>query len=100
VGLVNDVSSGLPEEQLRYLSLGGFDVPLDSAYSDLEKYQIRQIGRFLRALANGVLMPAYPVQKQFVQAVRGEVPATSPVETAWIRFRAAYPELAASTETP
>jgi len=98
--LVRDVHSNIPAEQLRLFEQGGFDVPLGADYSELEKYVIRNLGLVLRALANGEVRPAYPVQDQFIKAARGETVAANYVETAWARFRAEYPELASDKAQP
>ena len=98
--LVHGVRSNIPAEQLRLFEKGGFDVPLGTDYSELEKYVIRNLGLVLRALVNGEVRAAYPVQDQFIKAARGETAASNYVETAWLRFRAEYPELASARERP
>jgi pimeloyl-ACP methyl ester carboxylesterase len=98
--LVHNVRSGIPEEQIRFFEQGGFDVPLSAEYSEMERYAISNLGYILRALANGEVRPAYPVQRQFVDAVQGDTAATTPLETGWARFRLEYPELATASGEP
>ena len=94
--LVAQVKNPLPEEHLRLLAAGGFDVPLGEAYGARERHALETYGRYLRALANGALAPIHPEQRHFVAVTQGTATPTNDFESAWLKFRADYPDLAAS----
>lgn len=100
IELVGGVKSWFPEDQLRHLIRGGFDVPLGPGYSDVERYMIRTHGRLMRALAAGEVAPIHPIHEQFIGAMRGERTPATPLETAWARFRSDYPQIAAGVDAP
>lgn len=93
--LTAGVRTAVPEDHMRYLMLGGFEVALDSRYSALQKYSIQVYGRYLAAIAAGKLEAIDPLQARFARLARGEAPAESELEVGWARFRADYPRLAA-----
>ena len=61
-------------------------------YTPMEAHFIHNIGFFMEAMASGKLVPFHPSQEHFVKAAHGDLPPESPVETAWIKFRAEYPD--------
>ena len=96
--LLSGIESPFPEEYMYYFHQGGFDVPLDDTYSDLEKRMIRHFGKYLRALANGQLEPI-PLNEDFVAVVQGRSKPTTYVDTAWLKFKKDYPTLASATKS-
>ena len=93
LNILTRVESPFPEKHLYYLSLGGFDVVFDNTYSDLEKRLIRTTGIYLRALVNGQIEPI-PFNKPFLAVVQGKAEPSSYVDTAWLKFKKDYPDLA------
>jgi pimeloyl-ACP methyl ester carboxylesterase len=98
LGLIGGVKGPLPEEHLRHLFMGGFDVSLDGAYSEREKFILRSYGRYLRAIATGVLDPVHPSQRSFIDAARGAAPPGEEIAAAWVKFMKQYPGLARAAE--
>jgi pimeloyl-ACP methyl ester carboxylesterase len=92
--LIGRVKSYFPEEHVRYFNQGGFDVELNSSYSDLEKRMIHTFGIYLRALANGKLKPV-PLNQVFLDSINGRSKQADYTASAWIKFRKEYPDLAA-----
>jgi len=90
LGIVEEVKPQCSQPLLEELIKGGFTAELNEKYSPLEKYFIRQHAYFFDALASGRVAPEDPGQAHFVQACRGEVPPTSPAETAWLKFKAEH----------
>ena len=93
LGLISRVKSFFPEEHVRYFNKGGFNVELDSSYSDLEKRVIQGFGIYFRALVNGEIKPI-PLNKPFLDAVRGKTGSVDYGDTAWLKFRKDFPGLA------
>ncbi len=93
--LLSQVKNPFPDKHLYYFSKGGFDVELDSSYSEMEKAVIQRMGIYLRALANGKLEPI-PLNEPFLAVVRGRSEPVNAVDTAWLKFIKDYPELAAA----
>ena len=86
-------SDDYPESHINALIAGGFDVDLDTSYTDKEKYFIRTRGKFMLLLANGTLGTlGDPVLEHFVQVARGKAKARTDPETAWIKFSQEYPQ--------
>jgi uncharacterized protein YifE (UPF0438 family) len=94
IDLIARVKNLFPDEQLDYLSRGGFAVELDGHYTLLEKHWIQHMGVFLRALASGNLKPT-PGDSHFLAVVHGSETPVNEAETAWLKFREDYPDLAA-----
>jgi len=93
IELVARVKNIFPEEHLNYLTRGGFAVPLDSSYTMLEKHMIQSAGLYLRALATGDLKPM-PFNSHFLAVIQGSDTPVNPAETAWLKFRKDFPDLA------
>jgi uncharacterized protein YifE (UPF0438 family) len=72
---------------------GGYDIDLDDGYSDIEKYVIRAIGKYLTALSSGKLDAVEQRQAHFVKVSQGKAKALNVVETAWLKFVRDYPEI-------
>lgn len=96
IDLIRRVKNVFPEEHLDYLARGGFTVELDNSYTPLEKFMIRSIGLYLRALDTGELKPV-PLSSHFLAVAHGSEIPKYDVETAWLKFRNDYPDLAAGT---
>lgn len=65
---------------------------LSEDYSRMEKHLIRHYTFVFEALVSGKVAPENPPLEHFVKACRGEVPATTPAETAWIKYRKEHRE--------
>ncbi len=87
------VKNFYPEEHLRYLFLGGYDVDLSDDYSPRAQFLIHIYGKYAMAIANGTLKPFYPDQEEYLRVVRGEIPARNEVEKGWLRFISEFPEI-------
>lgn len=89
---IHQVKNIYPESHIEILMTGGYDVGFDSSYSDREKYFLRKMGRYLSALANGMLDSlGDPVLEHFVKASQGKVRAKTDPEVAWLKFIKDYP---------
>lgn len=96
VDLITRVKSPLPQKHMDYLAMGGFDVAFTDSYSELEKGMIRNLGIYLRGLANGELEPTSN-SSHFLAVLQGKEEAQPGVDTAWLKFRKDYPDLATRT---
>lgn len=90
--IVDEVHAPFPDSFMHELMKGGYRVQLGPHYTPMEAHFIHNIGFLMEAMAAGKLAPIHPSQEHFVKAVRGELPPDSPVETAWIKFLAEYPD--------
>jgi len=97
ISLISQVRSPFPDEHLFYIDMGGFDVELDNSYSGIEKRLIRNNGFYMRAVANGDVAPV-PLNRHFLHVMQGKAEPLSPVDTAWLKFRSDYPELASGVQ--
>ena len=84
-----------PESHMKYLVKGGYDVQLPDSYSDYEKYAVHYLGKFLNALANGLIQPADKYEARFVAVINGKGKPSLFTESAWLKFRTDFPGLAA-----
>jgi uncharacterized protein YifE (UPF0438 family) len=75
----------LPPEHSALLSQHDFVPEPGGDFDDKEKALLVRYGRWLEALASGVLAPITDEQKHFVQAARGESPPGSAFESAWLK---------------
>jgi pimeloyl-ACP methyl ester carboxylesterase len=100
IALISRARSRVPEEQMRYLLQGGFEVAPGPRYSSRERYFLSTYGWYMRGLANGQLQPVHPVQARFVDAVTGKAVPDGDFESAWLKFRFDYPAVAADTTEP
>jgi pimeloyl-ACP methyl ester carboxylesterase len=96
IGLVSSVKGPLPEEHLRYLLMGGFDVPLGGIWNEREQFFLKAYGRYMQAMANGELDPVHPAQHSFIDAARGVASPADEMSAAWLKFAKEYPGLAGS----
>ncbi len=90
---MDKVKNFFPEEYLKYLFLGGYDVDLGDRYSPIAKHYIRYYGKCAMAVMNGTLKTFYPEQENFFRVIRGEIPATTEVEKGWMKFMSEFPEI-------
>lgn len=91
IKLIGEVKPPYPEEHLRELVKGGYEVYLGKDYSPREKYFINTIGIYMDALVSEAIEPL-PVQLSFIKACRGEKAPDNEAETAWIKFNRDYPD--------
>ncbi len=90
--LIEEVKSPFPEDHLRELFKGGYQVDLGDDYPPIGKYCIRMVGHWMDALASGTITPIHPFQAHFVEVFRGQESPDNPVERAWAKFIKDYPE--------
>lgn len=94
LALCAEVKSPFPEDHLRELARGGYEVPADAGFSPMEAYFVRQIGHYMDALVSGRLRPFHPAQEEFIAACRGGRPPKYPVEHAWLKMDKILPQRA------
>lgn len=92
--LIASVKSPLPADHLELLRAGGFGVPLSEAYTARERFLLDTYGRYLHAMAHGVLQPLYPEQRHFIAVAHDRAVPENDAESAWLKFRSDHPELA------
>lgn len=93
--LIGTYRYDFPELHMNYLVQGGFDVELPDSYSDHEKYAIHYLGKYISALAKGLIQPVDEYGTHFLSVLGGEASPNLFTETAWLKFREDFPELAA-----
>lgn len=93
--LIYRIKFPLPETHMKVLTAGGFNVELSSNYSRYEQYVIEHQGKYMRALSTGLIQPQNDFESHFVAVSNGQVAATNPYESAWLKFSADYPKIAA-----
>lgn len=91
LALAAEVRSAFPEDHLRELRRGGYDLALGPHYSRIEAHLVRHIGRYMDALVDGTIRPFHPVQEHFLQVCRGEKSARYPAESAWLKLQRDFP---------
>jgi pimeloyl-ACP methyl ester carboxylesterase len=90
---MDHVKNFFPEDHLRVLNSGGYDIELKDDYSPFIQYAIRSVGKYYMAVTKGLLKPVFPEQERFVEVVRGTAAADSAMEKEWLRFLKEYPEI-------
>jgi pimeloyl-ACP methyl ester carboxylesterase len=93
--LIAKYKTYFPESHMKYLVKGGYDIQLPDSYSEHEKYAIHYLGKFLNALAKGLIQPTEKYEARFVAVLNGETKPSLFTESAWLKFRADFPGLAA-----
>ncbi|MCP4409329.1 MAG: alpha/beta hydrolase [Gammaproteobacteria bacterium] len=96
--LIYTVKAPAPEAHMNFFFQGGFDVQLSNNYTDIEQYVIYSIGKYLRALSKGWIEPINEYGFHFLAVMNREVEAAYPAESAWLKFKTDYPELATGSE--
>ncbi|MEN8130719.1 MAG: DUF413 domain-containing protein [Pseudomonadota bacterium] len=96
--LIYTVKAPAPEANMNFLVQGGFNVQLSNDYTEIEQYAIHSIGKYLRALSKGWIEPINEYDTRFIAAINGEVEAAYPSESAWLKFKTDYPEIATGSE--
>ena len=92
---IDEVGSYLRASHLDALMEGGYDVELNDTYSDMDKYFVRTLGKFMALLANGTLDPlGEPTLEHFVAVAQGREAASTDAEKAWLKFSYDYPDYA------
>lgn len=77
----------VPEEHQVYLRQSGFVPDCPAAFSAEERTTLARYGRWMEALAAGLIAPATPEQQHFVQVVRGEAVPTTWFEQIRVKVR-------------
>src|SRR6185503_14092064 len=73
-----------PEDHAAYLAKHDFVIP-PGEFTPAEKELLTKYGRWMEALASGVLAPATPAQEQFARVARGEGEPSTDFERAWLK---------------
>jgi hypothetical protein len=89
---IGNVKSLFPDEHLKILWQGGYNVTLSKEYSPMETYFIRTYGRYMDALASGIIAPFHPLQVQFLRVSRGEKQPENEFESSWSKFSKDFPD--------
>jgi pimeloyl-ACP methyl ester carboxylesterase len=92
IELMGEVKSLFPDDHLKVLGQGGYNVELGKGYSILEKYYIRTYGRYMDALASGAIVPFHPTLVQFLRASQGEKSPDDEFESSWCKFIKDFPD--------
>lgn len=74
-----------PDDHAAYLARHDFPTPPGDAFTPAERDLLAKYGRWLEALAAGVIQPTTPSQEQFVRVARGEAEPVSEFEKAWAK---------------
>ncbi|WP_051303596.1 hypothetical protein [Psychromonas aquimarina] len=90
---LNQVKNPYPQAHIQHLARGGYDVNLSSQYDPFTQYIIHSMGKYIIALAHGIIEPNNPDQVHFVRVVKGEETAASIVEMGLIKFMREYSEI-------
>lgn len=96
--LIYTVKAPFPEAHMNFLVQGGIDVQLSNDYTEIEQYAIHNFGKYMRALSKGWIEPINEYNAHFIAAINGEVEAAYPTESAWLKFKTDYPEIATDSE--
>lgn len=75
-------------DHAEWLRKGGFPVPNDPMLEDADRGILSKFGHWMEALTNGTLRPTTPDQERFLRVHRGEEPAGTPFEVAWVKLLA------------
>jgi pimeloyl-ACP methyl ester carboxylesterase len=89
---IEEVKAPYPEDHMREIMKGGYQVELGKDYTPMEKYVIHSLSHYIEALISGTIAPIHPMQTHFLQAIRGEKAPNNDVERAWIKFNKEYPD--------
>jgi uncharacterized protein YifE (UPF0438 family) len=85
----------LPGDHKSFLDRRDFVIPPGN-FTQAERMLLVKYGRWLEALATGVLLPITPTQEQFVRVSRGQAEANTDFEKVWVKVthqRAVAPEV-------
>jgi hypothetical protein len=82
-----------PESHLQALNQGGVNVELGDSYDPVTKYVVQNMGKYVFALVNGELEPFHPLQRQFIQVIKGEIAPSTTLEKEWLLFIEEHPEI-------
>lgn len=86
------VKSIFPEESMRILAEGGFDIELSDNYSPATQHLIAYAGKYLILLVHELIDPVLPQQEKFLRALQEKIPATTDIEKEFIMFMREYPD--------
>lgn len=95
---ISKVKTIYPDDHLKAISQGGFDLPLDG-YSTTFQFSVRNFGYYFAALNNGEIEPINEYQKNFLKLIRKERKAQSQFEKEFLKFRKEFPEYFGISET-
>ncbi len=74
-----------PDDHAAYLAKHDFILPPGDDFTDAERDLLRKYGRWMDAIASGVLQPTTVSQEQFLLAARGERDPQSDFEKSWAK---------------
>ena len=91
---IAETKSPFPDDHLRVLDQGGYDLPLTADFTPLEAFLVRHLGHYMDAMVSGQIQPIHPDQKAFIDQCTGKSRPDLPAATAWLklnRLRTARP---------
>jgi len=94
IQLIEEYKSFFPKSHMKYLIEGGYNVQLPGTYTKYEQYAIKYLGKYMSAMANGVIEPKDEYDAHFLAVLNGEEKPNLFTESAWLKFRLDFPELA------
>jgi len=94
--LLASVKNPYPDSHQSYLNMGGFHLEFNDSFTPKEQYAIETYGYYLHALANSTIKPKLKEQYDFLAVINGrkKKQKLDYIESAWLKFRKHYPELA------
>ncbi len=94
---IHSIHTTIPEDHLHWLSKGGYTITRDEnpnfQYSERDVYLIKNIGKYLLALAYEKVTAITKEQSNFVKAIKGEIKGKGYGEKAWLQFVEDHPEV-------
>ena len=93
INSMQSVNGFYPEPHVKVMQSGGYDIELGDSYTDIDKYAINVIGKYLAALWKGKLEAVTPFQRHFIKVSQGKAEASHFIEKAWLKFIKDYPDL-------
>ncbi len=96
LGQIAQVKTAYPDMHMASFLKGGFDQSLGAHYSKQEAYVLRYYGKYLRDLVQHNIQPMNTFHQHFLDVANHQKKPSTDAETAWLKFVADYPEVAAA----
>lgn len=92
VDLIHSVRTEYPDEHMMAMKRGGYNLPLDDQFTDMDKYILNTFGQYIVALLKEEIKPIDSFQQHLIDVVYHGKPAKYEGETAWLKFAESYPK--------
>lgn len=92
VSLIHSVKTEYPDEHMTAMKRGGFNLPLDEQFTDMQKYLLNTFGQYIVALLKEEIKPINSFQEHLIDVVNHKQPAKYEAEIAWLKFAQDYPK--------